>query len=489
MTLDTKSRTISENKRWKILLIVAAFFLYQNIFTQSITWQRLYNGPYNQQDICSDICHASNGNFFAIGSSKKPTTQGYFIYVIKFNAQGDTLWTRIIDSLSNEAISCAETGDGGVVIVGEGHFALKLDSAGNIAWKKVYNLSGIKCFDIIRTTEGKFLACGEHLIVNGSTFRYDSYVMELDLNGNLLWDTSYLALFDKPLNSVIEIAGQGYIFTGYERRFIGDTNKCLVLRTNKTGSIAWEKNMKILSRGAIGKKVQQLGNTITIAGGTTDETQTLLEVFFLRLDYSGNIVSQKLLISNASENLTSFEILNQNRYALTSYNTSDIAKSIVSDTNGVIIYERSYVSSYYTFLFSVLPLSNGDILWGGAGRFTIEDADVWIIRTDSLLNSPQIAVDPISTFVPSKYQLYQNYPNPFNPATKIKFDISGSSAAQTSLSVYDITGKEISLLVNADLKPGSYEISFDASGLSSGVYFYKISTGSFTDVKKMVLLK
>jgi hypothetical protein len=55
--------------------------------------------------------------------------------------------------------------------------------------------------------------------------------------------------------------------------------------------------------------------------------------------------------------------------------------------------------------------------------------------------------------------------------------------------VYDINGKEISLLVNAYLKPGSYEISFDATGLSSGVYFYKISVGSFTDVKKMVLLK
>ena len=55
--------------------------------------------------------------------------------------------------------------------------------------------------------------------------------------------------------------------------------------------------------------------------------------------------------------------------------------------------------------------------------------------------------------------------------------------------MYDINGKEISLLVNADLKPGSYEISFDASGLSSGVYFYKISAGNFTDVKKMILVK
>ncbi|MBL8017693.1 MAG: T9SS type A sorting domain-containing protein, partial [Ignavibacteria bacterium] len=105
------------------------------------------------------------------------------------------------------------------------------------------------------------------------------------------------------------------------------------------------------------------------------------------------------------------------------------------------------------------------------------------------LMSNIVGVSAINSEVPKQFSLGQNYPNPFNPETKIRFQISGSSAAQTFLSVYDINGKEISLLVNADLKPGSYEISFDASGLSSGVYFYKISAGSFTDVKKMVLVK
>jgi len=100
-----------------------------------------------------------------------------------------------------------------------------------------------------------------------------------------------------------------------------------------------------------------------------------------------------------------------------------------------------------------------------------------------------VGTEPVSSEIPIVFKLWQNYPNPFNPATKIRFQISGSSVAQTFLSVYDINGKEISLLVNADLKPGSYEISFDASGLSSGVYFYKISAGSFTDVKKMILVK
>ncbi len=105
------------------------------------------------------------------------------------------------------------------------------------------------------------------------------------------------------------------------------------------------------------------------------------------------------------------------------------------------------------------------------------------------LMSNIVGVSPINSEVPKQFSLGQNYPNPFNPETKIKFQISGVSVTQTFLSVYDINGKEVSSLINAELKPGSYEISFDASGLSSGVYFYKISAGSFADVKRMVLVK
>jgi hypothetical protein len=91
--------------------------------------------------------------------------------------------------------------------------------------------------------------------------------------------------------------------------------------------------------------------------------------------------------------------------------------------------------------------------------------------------------------IPAEYKLYQNYPNPFNPTTKIKFNISGTSAAQTFLYVYDILGRGVATLVNGQLQPGTYEVDFDGSNYSSGIYFYKISAGSFTEVKCMVILK
>ena len=98
-----------------------------------------------------------------------------------------------------------------------------------------------------------------------------------------------------------------------------------------------------------------------------------------------------------------------------------------------------------------------------------------------------IGIQMISSEVPLRFSLSQNYPNPFNPVTKIKFAVPLSS--QIQLKLYDILGREVDVLVNNELKPGVYEVSYNASKLASGVYFYKLSTGEFTDTKKMLLVK
>ncbi len=90
-------------------------------------------------------------------------------------------------------------------------------------------------------------------------------------------------------------------------------------------------------------------------------------------------------------------------------------------------------------------------------------------------------------FNPKDYKLFNNYPNPFNPSTKIRYAVPQS--AFTTLKVYSITGKEVAVLVNEQKTPGFYEVKFDGAELSSGVYFYKLQSGSFSDVKKMILTK
>lgn len=98
-----------------------------------------------------------------------------------------------------------------------------------------------------------------------------------------------------------------------------------------------------------------------------------------------------------------------------------------------------------------------------------------------------IGISPISKEIPVKFNLYQNYPNPFNPVTKFKFDIP--KAENVVLKIYDALGKEISSIMNEKLNPGAYSVDWDASAYPSGVYFYQLITGSFTETKKMILVK
>jgi Secretion system C-terminal sorting domain/Starch binding domain len=96
-------------------------------------------------------------------------------------------------------------------------------------------------------------------------------------------------------------------------------------------------------------------------------------------------------------------------------------------------------------------------------------------------------VKELNTSTPIKYTLEQNYPNPFNPSTKINFSLHNDE--MVSLKIYNILGQVVVTLVNQQMKQGSYSYDFNASRLSSGVYFYRLQAGSFTSVKKMLLLK
>lgn len=89
--------------------------------------------------------------------------------------------------------------------------------------------------------------------------------------------------------------------------------------------------------------------------------------------------------------------------------------------------------------------------------------------------------------IPTKYSLEQNYPNPFNPTTNIRFTVPKSGHA--TLKIFDISGKEISTYLNAYIEAGSYNAPFDGSQLNSGIYFYSLKAGEFSETKKMMLIK
>jgi photosystem II stability/assembly factor-like uncharacterized protein len=134
--------------------------------------------------------------------------------------------------------------------------------------------------------------------------------------------------------------------------------------------------------------------------------------------------------------------------------------------------------------------SSGGYPWGINSKLVGDKIICWIgCTTGGIYKSTRYTsgISSNTSNIPEKYILSQNYPNPFNPVTNIKFGIPKNSFV--TIKVYDILGKEIATLVNKNLTTGSYNVSWNAGSFNSGVYFYRIQAGSFTDAKKMILVK
>ena len=132
--------------------------------------------------------------------------------------------------------------------------------------------------------------------------------------------------------------------------------------------------------------------------------------------------------------------------------------------------------------------------WNTVSGLTINTAANTITISQSNLYSYYViipttatTVENVNNFLPKDYLLEQNYPNPFNPSTKIEFSLPQKAAVK--LIVYNILGKKVAELVNGNYEAGNYSITFDAQGLSSGIYFYQLKTDNFYKVKKMQLIR
>ncbi len=184
---------------------------------------------------------------------------------------------------------------------------------------------------------------------------------------------------------------------------------------------------------------------------------------------SGGSWSQKQLF--ASVGMSYYSLMLQNPYVLVGCDSG----VVVSRDNGLNWVNKSEGLNNNMRVVSKLYYANNFVLASAS-------AVLWRRPFTDAVN-----VRLISSEVPGAYTLHQNYPNPFNPSTTIKYSIV--SSIHVDLIVYDVTGREIARLVNENQSPGTYEITWAPSELTSGIYFYKLQAGVYSDTKRMILIK
>jgi len=167
------------------------------------------------------------------------------------------------------------------------------------------------------------------------------------------------------------------------------------------------------------------------------------------------------------------------------------------DIDSSEVYSDSLFGMYYRMIFA----GTYNLTFSAPGYYSKTVQNIAAVNDQATVVN--VKLRPITTGIvcnnnetPVEFRLYQNYPNPFNPSTKIKFQIpafnlplTGGDKEGVFLEIYDILGKQVSVLVNEQLQPGTYEVDFDGSNYPSGVYFYKLTAGNFSAVNKMLIIK
>ncbi len=265
----------------------------------------------------------------------------------------------------------------------------------------------------------------------------DFFIQKMDASGNLLWVKGMGSnKQDDALCMSVDDTGNVYI-TGYSSGLSSGSDYATI-KYNSSG-------------------VQQWLQTYNGPGNAGEDAYSIL------LDAAGNIY----ITGSSAGSGTDYD------YATVKYNPSGAQQWVLRYNGSGNSYDESRNLAIDT---------SGNVYVAGTSRGSNTARDYATIKY-----SQTIGIQNIGSEIPESYSLSQNYPNPFNPKTNIGLRIADFGFV--SLKVYDITGKEIAVLVNQEMSAGVYNVDFDASNLSSGTYFYSMETAGFRDVKKMVIVK
>ncbi|MBN8586341.1 MAG: T9SS type A sorting domain-containing protein [Ignavibacteria bacterium] len=316
--------------------------------------------------------------------------------------------------------------------------------------------------------------------------------------------------------SWLNIKPQNFFGHYYTISFVNPLNGVLAgnskIATTTNGGSTWELKRQIQNTVFTGSFYT--GNSDIFLAG--DSSVALPNQHFGIIEYSsdnGNSWSRKFSFENIYGGLNGLNffdadngIATAKRYVIITSNggMNWIKQDFqgVNLTNGLILDENILYLTGFNGL--IMKSINGGLSWSNQTsgisstlrNITFINADLGFTSGDTHIlktsNGGVTALISDIENIPSQFSLSQNYPNPFNPVTKIKFDIPASVETTrwvVFLKIHDILGREVAVLVNEQLRPGSYEVDWDASALPTGIYFYTINTSSFDETRKMVLLK
>lgn len=448
------------------------------------------------------------------GITNLTSAGNYDVFFAKYNSSGELIWAKSIGGTNyDNGLGIAVDGTGNVYI--SGYF------------------SGVVDFDP-----------GTGITNLTSAGSYDAFFAKYNSSGDLVWAKNIGGANDDIGYNIIVDASGGIYVTGYFEGTAdfdpnsGTTNltskglfDVFFAKYNSLGALVWAKHVGGTSSERGIDIAVDAGGNVYVSGyfeGTADfdpDTGTTAltsagnyDVFFAKYNSGGALDWSKRMGGAFEDQATSIAVdVGGNVYLsgyfsgtadfdpnagitnLTSTGNSDVFFAKY-DSSGAIVWAKN-VGGTFNDQANSLAIDGGSNIYITGSFYHSADFDpdagtveligngvddIFFAKYNSSGSLNIVGLENVAE-TPKIYSLYQNYPNPFNPSTKIRYSVA--SRQFVSLKVYDLLGRLVALLVNEEKQIGTYEITFTASNLSSGIYFYTIKAGDYIQTKKLLLLQ
>jgi hypothetical protein len=495
-------------------------YLVRTDFCGDALWTRTYGGSDSDYGWC--VRQTSDGGFIIAAETYSFGAGMSDLYLLKTDSEGDTLWTRSYGGIFwDRGNSVQQTTDGGYIITGETYsfdapypdvYLLKTDSSGDTLWTRTYGGGSWDWGESVQqTSDGGYIIAGYTESFGAGL--WDIYLLRTDDCGDTLWTRTYGGSRGDYGYSVQQTSDGGYVIAGWTESFGAGAEDVYLVKTDSEGDTLWTRTYG--GWGSDGSwSVQKtsdggfiLAGLTTSFGAGSDDAYLLkvaggefpevsIEIIpddpQVRVPQGGsfgftgrltNNVDRPQVVDAATvavgpqkgvygpfKKLLDIELqAYETRSAHFDQHVNDQAPLGVYN---YIAYCRDYPSTVIDSSFFQIEVTQG-ISAGG-------DNSGWVL-SGSFDRSDDFAS------VPSEFALLNNYPNPFNASTVIEYELP--QACEVTLEVCNLLGEKITTLVDKKEQAGYRSVIWDASEVSSGVYFYKLTAGDFTETKRMFLVK
>jgi hypothetical protein len=497
----TKQRSIAS------LLGIVIFLWGATLFAQGpdTLWTKTYGGP--AYDEGYSVCETSDSGYIVAGYTSSFGAGKEDVWLLKTDPNGDTLWTKTYGGPErDQARSVQQTSDGGYIVAGytysfgagEADFwLLKTDADGDTLWTRTYGDTGWDLGSSVQQTPDEgYIIVGSTASVGPGEIQH-VYVIKTDADGDTLWTRIYSGGAGYTRGISVKRTSDGcYIIAGTTliSSEVVSSREVYLIKTDANGDSLWTRTYGDPSIGDWGASVCETSDGSYIITGGLSYLGYKRDVFLLKTDANGDSLWAKIYGGRYSEDHGSSVCeTSDGGYMIAGCQQTDVLSHyniylVKTDADGDTLWTRDYgYSETWNQGYSVCKTSDGGyIVAGGADYLDPPNRDVCLLKME-----PDVGIEEKE---PSQetFVLSEPEPNPFADKTLLNYQLP--KASDVRITVYDPLGRKVRTLLDSPQSPGVHTITWDGTDgqgqkLSSGLYFIRIASPEFSRTAKVVMIR